>query len=493
MENEILLKIEKIKDIFLNKIKSFDDYQYNKYIIKEGLEEIESLLIELLNLRDDTITDNYEKISNEKFPDEKEQTIEVKKELNLNEEKDKNISKINNNDEKHSTGILQNSENESLLKIANDIIVQENYNYPKLNYNYDKNFYDILNENNKPIFNNNLINTKNNENTSTHYPIKNKSNDQTKNNNFQSSRYSNLFNFDPENNNNSCSNIINKSSFINEDSYFKKDNNESINTKNNNNSKALRVADIIMKINSNDILYDIIVQLYSKDIFDQLMSPNVDINLINCLEEAINKINILEKEETQKIKNKGKNLSNNKNSVDISSSNNKNNNYKTNNNHLSISISENINNSELPQKNSIKQKLNKKEFERFNSEILKRYPKTVKTLLGYEKCKKDRSNYIHDFDFESFMKNENYLKDKKLNTYSNYTSKSNKSFSKQKKFNPYGTIYGDYFDRSLQRGGESKFKLSCPTVSNRNKMFKYCRSPVKDYIEGISGLNDIYI
>ena len=65
------------------------------------------------------------------------------------------------------------------------------------------------------------------------------------------------------------------------------------NDKENNNiktAKALRVADIIMKINSNDILYDIITQLYTKDILDQLMSPDVDIELINVLEQTIEKI-----------------------------------------------------------------------------------------------------------------------------------------------------------------------------------------------------------
>ena len=70
-------------------------------------------------------------------------------------------------------------------------------------------------------------------------------------------------------------------------------------------------------------------------------------------------------------------------------------------------------------------------------------------------------------------------------------SKSNKSFSGQKKFNPYGSIYGDYFDKSLQCGGQSKLKLNCPTVSNNNKIFKYCRSSVKDYIEGINEFNNI--
>ena len=49
-----------------------------------------------------------------------------------------------------------------------------------------------------------------------------------------------------------------------------------------------------MKLNSNDILYDIITQLYSKEILSQLMSPNVDINLINIIEQTIEKITILE-------------------------------------------------------------------------------------------------------------------------------------------------------------------------------------------------------
>ena len=415
MENEILLKIEKIKDIFLNKIQNFDDYQSNKFIIKNGLEEIEKLIKELFNLKDETISENNVKVSSEKFPDEKEITIEIKKEPKQYEEKEKNNSKINNGDEKPSIDILQNSQSESLLKITNDIIIQDKSIYPKLNYNYEKNFYDIIKENNKPISAINLIKTHSDENISIPHLIKNKNEqslinnntlDQTNKTNLHKNCYSDLFNYNPDNNINNYSNIINKSSFINEDSYTKKDNTENIST-NNNNSKALRVADIIMKLNSNDILYDIITQLYSKDILNELMSPNVDINLINTLEKAINKINILEKEESQKIKNKGKNSFNNRkknnNSMDFSASiinNNDKISNKISDNQSMISFSENINNSQLPSKNLIKRKINETQIEKFNKEILKRYPKTGKAILGYEKFKKDRKNHIQDFNFK---------------------------------------------------------------------------------------------
>ena len=500
MENEILLKIEKIKDVFLNKIKNFDDYQFNKCIIKDGLEEIEKLLKELLNLKDNTIAKNNEELSNLKFHDEKDLTIEIKKESKQNEKQEKNNSKINNNDKKPLINILQNSQNESLLKITNNIINKKNYDYPKLNYNYGNNSYSILNKNNKPISNSNLINTDNNENISIPYLIKNKSeqllfnnysSNQKNINNFSNNGYSSLFNFNPDNNINNCSNIINKSSFMNDDSYIKKDNAENINN-NINNSKALRVADIMMKINSNDILYNIIIRLYSKDILDQLTSPNVDINLINCLEEVINKVNLLEKEETQKLKIKKNNYLKNRNKNSVNTSINiTNNNDEISINQTTISFSEYTNNSQLPSKNVIKRKINEKQAEKFNSEILKKYPKTGKPILGYEKFKKDKNNHIQDFNFKSSLRNENYFKRNKSSINLISKSKSNKSFSGQKKFNPYGSIYGDYFDKSLQCGGQSKLKLNCPTVSNNNKIFKYCRSSVKDYIEGINEFNNI--
>ena len=63
------------------------------------------------------------------------------------------------------------------------------------------------------------------------------------------------------------------------------------------------------------------------------------------------------------------------------------------------------------------------------------------------------------------------------------------NFNNKKFFNNFTTPFGDYFDSSLQKGGQSKLKMNYPKGSD-NKLFKNCRSPVKDYIDGI---NDIYI
>ena len=55
-------------------------------------------------------------------------------------------------------------------------------------------------------------------------------------------------------------------------------------------------------------------------------------------------------------------------------------------------------------------------------------------------------------------------------------------------FNSYTSQFGDNFDSSLQRGGPSKLKIDY--LQNNNNLFKNCRSPVKDYIDGI---NDVYL
>ena len=137
-----------------------------------------------------------------------------------------------------------------------------------------------------------------------------------------------------------------------------------------------------------------------------------------------------------------------------------------------------------------------------NSEILQNYPKTGKTILGYEKFKRDKNR---EFNFERSLRNENYddnynnninrrnynlniSKADSIKNHSYYSINGNRSLSSKKMiFNNYTSPFGDYFDSSLQKGGESK--LYCPKKNNRGN-FKNARSPVKDYIYG---LNDAYI
>ena len=306
-----------------------------------------------------------------------------------------------------------------------------------------------------------------------------------------------------------------------------------------------------MKINSNEILCDIITQIYSKEILDQLMSPDVDINLIEVIEQAIEKITILENEEIQKLRNKDNSISSNLNNNNINNeeeikvkekniyndlnlnkrnTHNNINNYNNYNNYNKINIPKKINNeykkykssssfydksknnsinsissiyySNYPPKKLSSNKKTKTKEMHLNSEILKNYPKTGKTILGYEKFKRDRNR---DFNFERSLRNDNYddnynninkrnyynlniSKADSIKNYSYYSINGNRSLSNKRMiFNNYTSPFGDYFDSSLQKGGESK--LYNPKKNNRG-MFKNARSPVKDYIDGF---NEVYI
>ena len=121
-----------------------------------------------------------------------------------------------------------------------------------------------------------------------------------------------------------------------------------------------------------------------------------------------------------------------------------------------------------------------------NSEILQNYPKTGKTILGYEKFKRDKNR---EFNFERSLRNENYddnynninrrnynLNISKADSIkSHYSINGNRSYSNKRIiFNNYTSPFGDYFDSSLQKGGESK--LYCPKKNNRGN-FKNARSP----------------
>ena len=659
MEKEIFSEILEIKDILIKKIKTFEDYNNNKEIILNGIEKIENILKEIFNIKqDNNLSENIEPKNNiinneqEQNFEEKEENLiikddnlnekesEISKEEKIKQEKNNNeIDKNKDNNEQNIPYLKYNKEiknknnieeinnkNEISKKVNNYEINQklniqiqddednEKCSLPKLNFDYDKNLNEILNdinlEQNKPSLqdyennidynylyndktnsiNNDIIKNiskkkdehKRNVNSPINCLIKNKkeqmkeinkeNNNEVNNNindikisNLQKNGYSDLFSFNQD-----LSNINNKSSFTIDEFYSKKnkinlnkkdenlnkkniinintnnntlqseDNNKKINSlhntvsipsvpenENENNakySKALRVADIIMKINSNDILYDIITQLYTKDILNQLMSSDVDINLINLIEQTIEKITILENEEIQKLKSKDNSQDNSNNNniyntnseiydinnLNINNSNNYNNfnklnipkkNDEYNKQRTSFSFYDKSNtscHSHLPPKIPQKRQINKYKAEYLNSEILQNYPKTGKTILGYEKYKRDKSR---EFNFERSLRNDNYMNEfrkKRSNNFNNskvdsigknQSYSNNRSFSSKKViFNNYTSPFGDYFDGSLQKGGQSKLKNDYKV--NNNFLFKNCRSPVKDYIEGI---NDIYI
>ena len=577
-EKEILPKILEMKEIISEKIKTFEDYNTNKITLLSLITQIESILNPLLN-------NNNQETTKKDEPKENIIDKEIIKEGSIIENINDNNINIENKD-----NIKNEEENEAIEEnnISNNNINNDNYNQeeesenhslPKLNFDYDKNINEILNniniqgqnENNeienKPVIikneitqekNKNLINAQNNgysnlfsfnqDLSSTEDFTSKKTKKYNSNIKEKDNMSNNILN---ENNINININNINDNSIQSEENIYKnnsiqydnnepeKDQNEINNLNNQNNSnKALRVADIIMKLNSNDILYDIISQLYSKEILEQLMSPNVDINLINIIEQTIEKITILENEEIQKLKNKESSIisnksNNNKDHYEIRDKdenlfnelNKKNNNNYNRVNNIPKKVSEykkykssssfydkNKNNSissipsmhyqNYPQKSkkiSSKNKL-KEGGIHLNSEILQNYPKTGKTILGYEKFKRDKNR---EFNFERSLRNDNYeenvlnkrnynLNISKADSIKNHSYYSingnNRSMSNKKMiFNNYTSPFGDYFDSSLQKGGESKL-----TYYNNKKrgIFKNTRSPVKDYIDG---LNEVYI
>ena len=579
-ENEILPKILDMKEIISEKIKTFEDYNTNKATLLSLINQIESLLNPAFN-------NNNQEIQKKIEPQENIIDKEIIKEDSINEKNNNNLDNIENNKKEEENEAIEENNDINNNNYNQEEEESERHSLPKLNFDYDKNINEILNNIN--IQGQNEINEIDNK----QIIIKNEMT-QEKNKkitNVQNNGYSNLFSFNQDlsstedfttkktriynsninekdnisnnnilNENNININNINDNSIHSEENIYKnnsihyennepeKDQNKNNNLNNQNNSKALRVADILMKLNSNDILYDIISQLYSKEILEQLMSPNVDINLINIIEQTIEKITILENEEIQKLKNKESSIiSNPRNENDILNNNINNNkeyneikdkdeylynelNKKNNNNYNRLNnipkkVSEykkykssssfydkNKNNSississmhyqNYPPKNkkiSSKNKL-KEGGVHLNSEILQNYPKTGKTILGYEKFKRDKNK---EFNFERSLRNDNYeenvlnkrnsnLNISKADSIKNHSYYSingnNRSMSNKKMiFNNYTSPFGDYFDSSLQKGGESKLIY----YNNKKRgIFKNARSPVKDYIDG---LNDVYI
>jgi hypothetical protein len=119
----------------------------------------------------------------------------------------------------------------------------------------------------------------------------------------------------------------------------------------------------------------------------------------------------------------------------------------------------------IPRANGNKQMINElkkqKNINKLNNELIKKYPNTSKTILGYDKFRTGDNNFVKSLRKSSSGKN------------------INNSFNNNNKFNNYTNISGGYFDDSLQNGGESKL------ISYKsNKYFKNCQSPVKDYIQG---------
>jgi hypothetical protein len=92
MEKNIFLKILEIKDIIVKKIKTFDDYNNNKNIIIDSIEEIEKMLKEIfhMNIEENNYSSNNGSkkinINNKQMEDKEKQKIIQDENINKNKE-----------------------------------------------------------------------------------------------------------------------------------------------------------------------------------------------------------------------------------------------------------------------------------------------------------------------------------------------------------------------------------------------------------------------
>ena len=281
------------------------------------------------------------------------------KQNNINEYNDLNNMDENINDKKNS-GLMS--------------LKEENMNFDTQENKEDNAIY------NKSIRNRFKGSKKNNGNANMN---------EIKNENKEKNRLINL----KENSNDINKNIqadINPKKNKNLNSQYKKD-------------KLSLIADIIMKINSEDEFYEILTKLFGNDLTDKLMSSDVSDELLEAVQNSIKEIEELKKKD---------NL-----------------------------------NEEQNQKND---EINQEEIE----EEPRKFP--VNEIMGAnvkdknnKKFNKESNNVYQEFDFKKNLRKNDNFEGKKKN-------KINNNGKKEKPFISATSAYGNYFDPPLQKGGISK-------------------------------------
>lgn len=239
--------------------------------------------------------------------------------------------------------------------------------------------------------------------------------------------------------------------------------------------KISRVADLITKINSDQELYDIIIQLFGEGILDELMSSKVDDGLVNNVEKSINEIERLRKNDLENSSDE--NVPQQPEPIRPT--------FKTPPQNKVVPPQRPLyyqspNTESANQMNQTSQ-MNKSYAEELlaSKGLVNKYPKTVQTILsktgplnisGYGE--KIKPKFSGEFNYERSLRfGNNRL---------NQSSKKNKSKTivHQKAFVNYTSPHGHYFDSSLQNGGVSKL----PTYLSKSKN-KRAFSPVREYIK----------
>ena len=420
MEENILNGTEYILSA-INSISNYQDFQQYKPEILKAILDIKETILNSLKEKQQ----NYEY----------QQNNYLQKNLNLNE----NYNRNNNYSISNTLGLRYNydaylntdSVNNSLKNTISEIDNQQNYEFQNMNndYDYDNN-QNFQNENNL----NNII---------SNIPIE-------QNYNFQQ-----MQNYYEQNNNNDNMMNIQNGNYNNNNN---EDNNMILNQNQSQNNidmtdkkkQISKVADLVMKINNDDGIYEILSKLFGEDLIDKLISRK-DEKFILGVEEAIKEIEELRRkdEELENINNKKNNTNN---PLFYESGENpilSNNNTIENNN--SISINNKNNKNTLNKKKSYADELLMKHGllnTNYSSGTLTNKSIIMSKKIRNDSEKSDRKNEPYkEFNFENSLR----IGMKKKNNF-----RSNSSYNNGKKFNNYTSGYGHYFDESLQNGGFSK-------------------------------------
>ena len=298
----------------------------------------------------------------------------------------KYITNLMNN--KNNLKNLNNiQENQSILDSTKD---KDNASYLssmlglKFNYDpyFDENQLKNLTENEKSIKNYNYIKINNNNKNNISY-------NQSIRNKFMS------YNKNGQDNINRNSDRVNQNNTFNNISPIKPKTNK---------EKLSLIADIVLKMNSEDYIYEILTKLYGEDLTDKLMSNTVSEELLESIQNSIIEIESINKKDP----------------------------IKKNNENREKKIFDNKFN--MKYKNNYKRSISSKKFN----------------------IDKKKNNIYKEFNFVKSLR-KNGKKSNLENNDNKTIYKKNKN-KKEKPFINATNPYGKYFDTPLQNGGLSKLK-----------------------------------
>jgi len=373
----------------LNNIKNYNEFIEYKEEIEKAVYDIRNSITDIINQKND----NKQNLNNTNGSNTNKSSISEMLGLKFNYDAYLNDFNINNTNQINGNTNYNNQNN-----ISDNYGNEENGNFN--NDNLEENNINDENINNKK--NIGLMSFKD-ENIGFEPP-------QNRDDNIiYNKSIRNKFKISHNNNDNREKNQVNKQKEKPKD-IIKKDQTNITQNKNKNQSTSYKkdklslIADIIMKINSEDEYYAILTKLFGNDLTDKLMSSDVSDELLEAVQHSIKEIDELKKKD-------------------------------------------NLN----KEQNQKKEEINQEEIE----EEPRKFP--VNEIMGpnikeknIKKFNKESNNVYQEFDFQKNLRKNENSEGKKLK------NKNNNNGKKEKPFISATSVYGNYFDPPLQKGGISK-------------------------------------